>query len=217
MLRVNAPWLRTYCAASLVAPVRCRASCAVCPTWSPATSVGAFTSIARRWASATPPGDAVASASVAESGARAAAVELSSVAEVSDADKQLLRDAFFAPEKQKRAANPLGGVGAGIATGDMAAVFTCDICKLRSVKRFNKASYEHGIVVVQCGGCGSKHLLADHLGWFDEKHKTIEDVLRERGDAVLRLAGSIHIDRLDGAAAQGAPQNEPAAQASQPS
>lgn len=51
----------------------------------------------------------------------------------------------------------------------------------RSAKPFSKRAYEHGIVIVTCPGCKSRHLLADRLGWFGEKG-SIEDVLAERGE-----------------------------------
>lgn len=51
-----------------------------------------------------------------------------------------------------------------------------------------------GIVIVQCPGCENRHLIADHLGWFKEstedgKLKTIEDLMRAKGEKVRR--GSI--------------------------
>ena len=122
--------------------------------------------------------------------------KLSDLKDISEEDKELLRKAFFEPEKlPKYEKQPMGdGGGAGNKHGDMAAVFTCNVCKHRSVKRFTRHSYTKGVVMVQCGGCGNKHLLADHLGWFEDSHKTIEDILREKGEEVKRLSVAVHID-----------------------
>lgn len=126
---------------------------------------------------------------------------LSDVKEISDADKELLRAALLHEKDHQPvfSGGPrLGGQGSGIDHGDMAAVFTCEVCNTRSVKKFTRYCYTKGIVIVQCPGCGNKHLLADNLGWFRDEHKTIEEILMARGEQVVRLQGSIHIDRLEG-------------------
>ncbi|KAM5533809.1 hypothetical protein V8D89_012472 [Ganoderma adspersum] len=71
--------------------------------------------------------------------------------------------------------------------------FTCTVegCGHRSKHQFTKRSYTSGIVLVQCPGCKNRHLIADHLGWFKEstedgKLKTVEDMLRARGERVRR-------------------------------
>lgn len=48
-------------------------------------------------------------------------------------------------------------------------LFTCVKCDTRSAKAFSRRSYEQGVVIVTCPGCGSRHLVADHLGWFGQK------------------------------------------------
>ena len=45
---------------------------------------------------------------------------------------------------------------------------------------------------------GNLHLLADHLGWFEDGRKTIEDILRDKGEEVKRLNVPIHIDNNNG-------------------
>lgn len=143
------------------------------------------------------PGGAAAAAAASSTIVADGAQSLSDFKDLSDEDKELLRMTFFEPEKAKVfAKHPMGdGGGAGNKAGDMVALFTCNICKLRSSKRFSKHSYTKGVVMVQCGGCGSKHLIADHLGWFEDEHKTIEDVLKARGEEVRRLSVSVHIDK----------------------
>ena len=68
------------------------------------------------------------------------------------------------------------------------AVFTCTHCDTRSQHRLSRQAYQHGVVLVRCPGerCGKLHLMADHLGWFDNKGETIEDIMREKGMAVGR-------------------------------
>ncbi|KAM6496763.1 DNL zinc finger domain containing protein, partial [Amanita muscaria] len=80
----------------------------------------------------------------------------------------------------------------------VAVVFTCTVteCGERSAHHFTKRAYERGVVLVQCPKCKNRHLIADHLGWFKEstqngKLKTVEDLLREKGEAVTR--GSLDI------------------------
>ncbi|EIE26477.1 zf-DNL-domain-containing protein [Coccomyxa subellipsoidea C-169] len=76
--------------------------------------------------------------------------------------------------------------GAHTSSGkDMLAVFTCTKCDTRSVKPFSKRAYDHGVVIVKCPGCQSHHLLSDRLGWYGEK-QNIEEILRERGEEVIR-------------------------------
>ena len=62
---------------------------------------------------------------------------------------------------------------------------TCKPCGTRINKSMSKQAYERGVVIITCDGCGVKHLISDHLGWFDTTRKnvvgTIEDILREKG------------------------------------
>ncbi|OJT03333.1 hypothetical protein TRAPUB_6111 [Trametes pubescens] len=75
----------------------------------------------------------------------------------------------------------------------LSITFTCTVeaCDTRSTHQFTKRSYERGIVIVQCPGCKNRHLIADHLGWFKEstedgKLKTVEDLVRAKGEKVKR-------------------------------
>jgi len=75
----------------------------------------------------------------------------------------------------------------------LSMTFTCTVqqCGERSTHEFTKRAYERGIVVVQCPGCKNRHLIADHLGWFKEgtdggKLKTVEDILRAKGEKITR-------------------------------
>ncbi|KAJ7114129.1 DNL zinc finger-domain-containing protein [Mycena epipterygia] len=75
----------------------------------------------------------------------------------------------------------------------LSMTFTCtaDGCGERSTHEFSRQAYQSGLVLVQCPGCKNRHLIADHLGWFKEsteegKLRTIEDILRARGEKVTR-------------------------------
>ncbi|KAF8834883.1 zf-DNL-domain-containing protein [Paxillus ammoniavirescens] len=75
----------------------------------------------------------------------------------------------------------------------LAIAFTCtaNACNHRSAHTFTKRSYERGIVIIQCPSCKNRHLIADNLGWFKDhaeegRLRTIEDILRARGEQVHR-------------------------------
>jgi hypothetical protein len=67
--------------------------------------------------------------------------------------------------------------------------FTCNKCNTRSYKFMSKKAYQQGVVIIKCDGCKSKHLIADHLGWFDSTKNTgtIEDIMKEKGETVEKL------------------------------
>lgn len=77
-------------------------------------------------------------------------------------------------------------------------VFTCTKCDVRSAKSFSRHSYEKGVVIIRCPGCHSNHLIADHFGWFGDKHFTIEDLKQQHGVEIKR----VHADQ-DGELTQG--------------
>jgi len=67
-----------------------------------------------------------------------------------------------------------------------AMVYTCGICDQREVKKFSKHSYHSGVVIIRCSSCGSRHLIADHLNWFDDRAQTIETIMEEQGETVTK-------------------------------
>ncbi|KAF8519673.1 DNL zinc finger-domain-containing protein, partial [Gautieria morchelliformis] len=77
----------------------------------------------------------------------------------------------------------------------LSLTFTCTVrdCSHRSTHEFSKASYERGVVLVQCPNCKNRHLIADHLGWFKDHEgtvggtlRTVEDLMRAKGEKVKR-------------------------------
>ncbi|KAJ3020104.1 UNVERIFIED_CONTAM: hypothetical protein HDU68_010348 [Siphonaria sp. JEL0065] len=70
----------------------------------------------------------------------------------------------------------------------------------------SKKAYESGVVIITCDGCSSKHLIADHLGWFDTtqgKIGTIEDIIARNGgdregNMVVRLRAKDVLTGSDG-------------------
>lgn len=68
--------------------------------------------------------------------------------------------------------------------------FTCKVCENRSNHTMSKHSYTKGTVIIQCPGCKKRHLIADHLNWFDSDHRhgkrTIEEILEARGETIRR-------------------------------
>mmetsp|Transcript_3436 Transcript_3436/g.9956 ORF Transcript_3436/g.9956 Transcript_3436/m.9956 type:complete len:164 (-) Transcript_3436:2154-2645(-) len=102
-----------------------------------------------------------------------------------------------------RALHANGGAFAGIHDGTAATppqsdaaprepearlglMFTCNKCDTRAMRSFSKAAYQSGVVIVKCANddCGSRHLIADHLGWFGAKGRTVEDMMRDKGQEV---------------------------------
>jgi protein import protein ZIM17 len=70
----------------------------------------------------------------------------------------------------------------------------CDECNTRLVKTVPKRSYEKGVVLIRCDGCKANHLIADHLGWFDDGGVNIEMIMREKGEEAVRVTGNEELD-----------------------
>eukprot|EP01103_Thecamoeba_quadrilineata_P021140 TRINITY_DN9506_c0_g1_i1.p1 TRINITY_DN9506_c0_g1~~TRINITY_DN9506_c0_g1_i1.p1 ORF type:complete len:135 (-),score=12.36 TRINITY_DN9506_c0_g1_i1:117-521(-) len=64
--------------------------------------------------------------------------------------------------------------------------FTCKVCQGRSSHKMSKEAYHNGVVIIRCPTCDNLHLMADHLGWFSNKKRTIEDIMAEQGEQVKR-------------------------------
>ena len=53
-------------------------------------------------------------------------------------------------------------------------LFTCKVCETKQAKKFSKHAYTKGVVIIRCDGCEKLHLIADNLGWFEDKPVNIE-------------------------------------------
>jgi len=64
-------------------------------------------------------------------------------------------------------------------------VYTCKQCNHRSSKTFSKLAYTKGVVIIRCPKCASLHLVADHLGYFDDDSQTVETILNRNKEKVV--------------------------------
>ena len=65
--------------------------------------------------------------------------------------------------------------------------FTCEVCKERSHHVMSKLAYTKGVVLIECPGCKNRHLIADNLGWFKDQSTTVEDLVKEKGEAIRKV------------------------------
>jgi hypothetical protein len=72
-------------------------------------------------------------------------------------------------------------------THQMLIGFTCKVCEERSHHTMSKHSYTKGVVLIQCPGCKNRHLIADNLGWFKDSKTTVEDLVKEKGEAIRKI------------------------------
>ncbi|KAJ2745967.1 hypothetical protein GGI20_001731 [Coemansia sp. BCRC 34301] len=80
--------------------------------------------------------------------------------------------------------------------------FTCKVCSHRQYKTMSKNAYERGVVLMQCDGCKSRHLIADNKGWFRDKSVNIEELMREKGEEVRQLTDMGLLDNIEASGAQ---------------
>eukprot|EP00550_Attheya_septentrionalis_P008834 CAMPEP_0198297412 /NCGR_PEP_ID=MMETSP1449-20131203/36800_1 /TAXON_ID=420275 /ORGANISM="Attheya septentrionalis, Strain CCMP2084" /LENGTH=186 /DNA_ID=CAMNT_0043998331 /DNA_START=295 /DNA_END=855 /DNA_ORIENTATION=- len=77
--------------------------------------------------------------------------------------------------------------------------YTCKVCDTRNSNRVSRIAYTKGVVICECKGCETKHMIADHLGWtdyqggFEGDTNTIEDYFRALGqdDVVNRVSEEV--------------------------
>ena len=63
--------------------------------------------------------------------------------------------------------------------------FTCKKCDHRTHRTMSHHAYHNGIVLIECEGCQSRHLIADNLGWFKDTPnaaKKIEEMTEDVGE-----------------------------------
>lgn len=105
-----------------------------------------------------------------------------------EADREAENSTQLDQEELLRQMVAQGALPGTTAEEAYAIAFTCNVCGGRSAKRISKRAYHHGVVIVTCGKCQNRHLIADHLKWFGDEETDIEKILRERGDEVIRLS-----------------------------
>jgi len=64
--------------------------------------------------------------------------------------------------------------------------YTCKICDTRQARKISKQAYEKGVVIVQCQHCKNRHLISDQLNWFGDSPQTIEDILANKGEEIVK-------------------------------
>ncbi|KAL3826368.1 hypothetical protein ACHAXA_008576 [Cyclostephanos tholiformis] len=76
----------------------------------------------------------------------------------------------------------------------MVIVYTCGICDTRTARQITERAYRHGVVLVRCPECQNLHLIADRLGWFEERGEDgrgwdVEKLAEEAGGNVRVVSG----------------------------
>lgn len=74
--------------------------------------------------------------------------------------------------------------------------FTCKKCNHRSSHTISKQAYHHGTVMVKCPKCNNRHLIADHLKIFNDKHITIQDIMKAKGETVSQSTDDLVFDDI---------------------
>lgn len=62
----------------------------------------------------------------------------------------------------------------------------------RAMRSFSKQAYTSGVVIIKCPECGSRHLIADRLGWFGDS-ASVETILKEKGQGACPWITPQHI------------------------
>lgn len=79
----------------------------------------------------------------------------------------------------------------------MILMYTCKVCDTRSARKISKQSYEKGVVVVRCAGCSSLHLIADHLGIFENPGWDINKFLLEKEGQGVKYVNEENVIELN--------------------
>lgn len=90
----------------------------------------------------------------------------------------------------------------------MGIVFTCGVCDTRISKSISRASYERGVVLIQCPGCEKRHVIADNLGHFSQLTGGKKNVEEMVGEEVTRVSTDVY--NLEKLLASDVPQTDAA-------
>lgn len=103
-----------------------------------------------------------------------------------DRDK---KESSMNPSIPDESPSPASWTIPGAQTGGrkLAVIFTCTVCETRSVKQFTEQAYHHGVVLARCPGCQNLHLIADRLGYFDERPMDLETIAAQTGQTVRTI------------------------------
>ncbi|EME42352.1 hypothetical protein DOTSEDRAFT_54741 [Dothistroma septosporum NZE10] len=64
--------------------------------------------------------------------------------------------------------------------------FTCKKCLERSGHTISKQAYHFGTCVINCPKCKTQHLISDHLGIFEDKSTTLEEIAKRHGEKLRK-------------------------------
>lgn len=101
---------------------------------------------------------------------------------VKESEYESIKLALAADKQRKSTADRDGQIH---AERRMLIGFTCKKCQHRTHRTMSHHAYHNGIVLIECGGCQSRHLIADNLGWFKDTPnaaRKIEEMTMEVGE-----------------------------------
>ncbi|KAI9886363.1 MAG: phospholipase C type enzyme [Watsoniomyces obsoletus] len=55
-------------------------------------------------------------------------------------------------------------------------------------------AYHKGTVLITCPGCKNRHVISDHLMIFSEQGRSLEDILKEKGETITKATASSEAD-----------------------
>ncbi|KRX06061.1 hypothetical protein PPERSA_01139 [Pseudocohnilembus persalinus] len=87
---------------------------------------------------------------------------------------------------------PKGSNGEGLYV----LMYTCKICNTKQMRSFTKQAYHEGVVLLRCEGCDKLHLIADNLGFFDDKKTNVFDYVDEKEKRHISLEQQQEINQI---------------------